>query len=85
MSSPCEFDYVDPHPAFLAQIAFGVFGIQPEEHIDATGGAPLDSPVGTGPYVLDNWARGDSVNFSRFDDYYGPKPTHSNARLEVGD
>ncbi len=77
-----EFDLCKPNPAFLAQIAFGVFGIQPEEHLEATSGAPLDNPVGTGPYVLDEWVRGDSVNFSRFDDYYGPQPAHSTLVLK---
>ena len=77
-----EFDLCGSHPAFLAQIAFGVFGIQPEEHIETSGGAPLDNPVGTGPYVLDEWVRGDSVNYSRFDDYYGPQPTHSKLVLK---
>lgn len=66
-----EFALCSPHPAFLAQIAFGVFGIQPEEHLEATGGAPLDNPVGTGPYALKEWLRGDSVVFTRNDDYYG--------------
>ena len=77
-----EFDLCKPNPAFLAQIAFAVFGIQPEEHLEATGGAPLENPVGTGPYVLDEWVRGDSVNFSRFDDYYGTKPAHSKLVLK---
>jgi ABC-type transport system substrate-binding protein len=66
-----EFDLCGPHPAFLAQMAFIVFGIQPEEHFAATGGAPLDNPVGTGPFSLKEWVRGDSVVFERFDDYYG--------------
>ncbi len=77
-----EFDLCSPHPAFLAQIAFGVFGIQPEEHLEATGGAPLDNPVGTGPYVLDEWIRGDSVVYTRNDDYYGTKPAHETAVLK---
>jgi ABC-type transport system substrate-binding protein len=66
-----EFALCGPHPAFLAQIAFGVFGIQSEENLNATGGAPLDSPVGTGAYALKEWVRGDSVVYERFDDYYG--------------
>jgi ABC-type transport system substrate-binding protein len=77
-----EFDLCGPHSAFLAQMAFGVFGIQPEEHLEATGGAGLDDPVGTGPYSLKEWVRGDSVVFERFDDYYGEKPTHSTAVLK---
>ncbi len=77
-----EFALCGPHPAFLAQIAFGVFGIQPAEHLEATGGAPLDNPIGTGPYSVQEWVRGDSVVFSRFDDYYGQQPTHSTAVLQ---
>jgi len=77
-----EFTLCGPHPAFLAQIAFGVFGIQPEEHLEATGGAPLDNPVGTGPYALKEWLRGDSVVYERNDAYYGTKPAHSTAVLK---
>ena len=76
-----EFELCGPAPAFLAQIAFGVFGIQPEEHLEATGGSPLDNPIGTGPYELEQWVRGDSVVFTRFDDYYGQKPAHETAVL----
>ncbi|MFV1971405.1 MAG: ABC transporter substrate-binding protein [Acidimicrobiia bacterium] len=77
-----EFTLCGPHPAFLAQIAFGVFGIQPAEHLEATGGAPLDNPIGTGPYSLTEWVRGDSVVYARNDDYYGKKAPHSTAVLK---
>ncbi|MEX1037372.1 MAG: ABC transporter substrate-binding protein [Acidimicrobiia bacterium] len=76
-----EFALCGPHPAFLAQVAFGVFGIQPAEHLEATGGAPLDNPIGTGPYVLREWVRGDSVVYERFDDYYGTVAPHQTAVL----
>jgi ABC-type transport system substrate-binding protein len=74
-----EFNLCKPNPAFEAQIAFGVFGIQPEEHLEATGGAPLDNPIGTGPYSLDTWNRGESVVLARNDAYYGTKSAHSQA------
>ncbi len=76
------FDLCGAHPAFLAQIAFGVFGIQSEENLEATGGAPLDNPVGTGPYSLVEWVKGDSVVYARFDDYYGTKAPHQTAVLK---
>jgi ABC-type transport system substrate-binding protein len=62
-----------PDPAFLAKVAFIPFGIQPKEHIEATAasGELLENPIGTGPYYLDSWNRGDSVVFKRFDDYWG--------------
>ncbi len=76
-----EFVLCGPHPAFLAQMAFIVFGIQPAEHLEATGGAPIDNPIGTGPYKLKEWVRGDSVVFERFDDYYGQVAPHQTAVL----
>jgi ABC-type transport system substrate-binding protein len=62
-----------PDPAFPAKAAFTPFGIQPAEHIAANNGAPLDNPIGTGPWVLEDWARGESITFSRYDDYWGEK------------
>ena len=76
-----QFDLCSPDPAFLAKLAFGVFGIQPAEHLEATGGAPLDNPIGTGPYALNEWVRGDSIVYDRFDDYYGQVAPHSTAVL----
>ena len=76
-----QFDLCQPHPAFLEQIAFDVFGIQPEEHLEATGGAPLDNPIGTGPYSLQEWVRGDSVIYTRNDAYYGDVAPHATAVL----
>ena len=77
-----EFDLCGPHPAFLQQIAFGVFGVQSEENMNASGGAPLDSPVGTGPYSLQEWVRGDSVIYARNDAYYGDLAPHQTAVLK---
>lgn len=31
-------------------------------------------PVGTGPYKLNHWTRGDSITLDRNDDYWGKKP-----------
>jgi ABC-type transport system substrate-binding protein len=69
-----QFDLCSPDPAFLAKAAFTPFGVQPSEHIEATGGAPLDNPIGTGPFYLESWDRGNEIIYKRFDDYYGQKP-----------
>jgi len=66
-----EFTMCGPVPAFPQIAAFTPFGIQPEEHLAATNGAPLENPIGTGPFYLDQWQRGDSIIFQRFDDYWG--------------
>ncbi len=70
-----QFSFCSPLPAFRQIAAFTPFGIQPEEHLAATGGAPLDSPVGTGPFKLEQWNRGESIVYSRNDNYWGdPAP-----------
>lgn len=68
-----EFQLCKPDPAFLAKIAFTPFGIQPAEWIAETGGTGelLEHPIGTGPFMVQEWIRGDQIIFTRFDDYWG--------------
>jgi len=70
------FTLCSEDPAFLAKIAFIPFGIQPAEHLEATGGAPLENPVGTGPFVLPEggWSRGSEIVFETNQDYWGDVP-----------
>jgi ABC-type transport system substrate-binding protein len=69
------FTMCAPVPAFQQIVAFAVFGIQPEEHLEASGGSPLDDPIGTGPFVLDAWNRGSDIVFSANADYWGDAPS----------
>ena len=80
------FNLCKPDPAFLAKVAFTPFGIQPSEYIESTGGGGeiLEGPIGTGPYVLENWARGDSITYTRFDDYWGEPAIAETAVLRWG-
>jgi ABC-type transport system substrate-binding protein len=66
-----KFTLCVPDPAFPSKIAFSSFAIQPQEHLEETGGSPLENPIGTGPYMLDTWERGNQIVFTRFDDYWG--------------
>ncbi|MFO7664317.1 MAG: ABC transporter substrate-binding protein [Chloroflexota bacterium] len=68
-----QFNLCKSDPAFLSKIAFTPFGIQPMEWLMETGGTGqlLEQPVGTGPYMVERWLRGDSITFTRFDDYWG--------------
>lgn len=71
-----KFSLCKPDPAFMAKVAFIPFAIQPKEWIEKNGGAGelLSKPIGTGPYVLESWNRGDSINLKRNDNYWGTKP-----------
>ncbi|MEX2144595.1 MAG: ABC transporter substrate-binding protein [Anaerolineales bacterium] len=77
------FTLCRPDPAFLAKVAFTPFGIQPEEYIAFTGGSGdlLEAPVGTGPYEVSEWSRGEQVVFTRFADYWGEAGTAETVTL----
>jgi ABC-type transport system substrate-binding protein len=61
-----------PDPAFPSKIAFSAFGIQPADYLASTGGngTLLEKPIGTGPYYVSNWVRGDQLVFKSFPQYW---------------
>jgi ABC-type transport system substrate-binding protein len=70
------FTMCKPDPAFLAKVAFVPFAIYSQEWIEANANEAnketlLSAPIGTGPYMVESWNRGDSVNLTRFDGYWG--------------
>lgn len=76
-----DFTMCKPDPAFPAKAAFTPFGIYPEEWLDANANEAnqetlLSAPVGTGPFMLDNWARGESITFQAYDGYWGDAPAY---------
>jgi ABC-type transport system substrate-binding protein len=73
-ASTVQFQLCGPDGAFPQKVAFSSVGIQPLEHLIATGGggdALVRNPVGTGPFRLDNWNLGTEIVLSRFDEYWG--------------
>jgi peptide/nickel transport system substrate-binding protein len=71
-----KFTMCVPDPAFLSKIAFSSFAIQPMEWLQQTGGGGegstlLETPVGTGPYMVKEWKRGDELDFEANPDYWG--------------
>ncbi|MAT43985.1 MAG: peptide ABC transporter substrate-binding protein [Anaerolineaceae bacterium] len=68
-----QFSMCVPDPAFPSKAAFTAFSIQPSEWIETAmaSGEILEKPIGTGPYYVDSWNRGDSIVFKRFEDYWG--------------
>lgn len=74
------FNLCKPDAAFLPKIAFTSFAIYPSEWLEATAvdgvrtTEALETPVGTGPYVVSEWNRGESVTFTANPDYWGEAP-----------
>lgn len=70
-----KFTLCAPDPAFPSKVAFSAFAIQSAEYLEETGGTGdlIDNPIGTGPYMLEEWTRGDSLTLGAFEDYWGEK------------
>jgi len=68
-----QFTMCVPDPAFPSKAAFNVFGVQPTEWLEAAipTGEILEKPIGTGPYYVDAWNRGDSLVFKKNENYWG--------------
>ena len=74
------FNLCKTDAAFLSKIAFSPFAIYPEEWIVATSGDEVrttegvEKPIGTGPYMVSEWNRGENVTFVKNPDYWGEAP-----------
>jgi len=76
-----DFNMCSPDPAFPQKAAFTPFGIYAEEWLAANANEAnqetlLSAPVGTGPFMLDTWARGESITFKAYDGYWGDAPAY---------
>lgn len=81
-----KFTLCVPDPAVPAKVAFSSLGIQPGEYLESTGGTGelLEKPIGTGPYMIESWERGNQIVFTRFDDYWGESAKSPTAVLRWG-
>jgi peptide/nickel transport system substrate-binding protein len=74
------FTMCKPFAAFQQVLGFSVFSIYPQEWIESTAGETtrtsdgLEKPIGTGPYMVSEWARGDSITFTANPNYWGEAP-----------
>ncbi|HKP52204.1 MAG TPA: ABC transporter substrate-binding protein [Chloroflexia bacterium] len=69
-----KFTLCAPDPAFPSKIAFSSLGIQSAAHLQATGGKPLEQAVGSGPYMVQEWVRGDHLTLVANPKYWGTAP-----------
>ena len=77
-NSTCvEFKLVEPRSTFIYDLRY--VGIVPSDsYNNETYG---EHPIGTGPYVLDHWDKGQQAIFKINDNYYGDKPYFTQVTL----
>jgi len=71
-----KFTLCAPDPAFPSKVAFSVFSIADQAHLEANGGdsiAMSDNSNGTGAYILKEWVRGAHITFEANPNYWGEK------------
>jgi len=71
-----KFSLCYSDPALLQKVAFASFAIFDKDYLDETGGDATkinENPVGTGPYVVKEWVRGDHITFEPNPNYWGDK------------
>ncbi len=69
-----KFTMCVPDPAFPSKAAFSSLGIESAKHLKDTGGKPLEDALGTGPYMVQEWVRGDHLTLVPNPNYWGDKP-----------
>jgi ABC-type transport system substrate-binding protein len=71
-----RFDLCVPDPAFPAKAADTALQILPSEFLERAAGTNelLEQPIGTGPYMLKEWRRGDQMIMEANPNYWGEAP-----------
>ncbi|WP_138420697.1 ABC transporter substrate-binding protein [Aquibacillus sediminis] len=65
------FTLSEPNAPFIYTLAMPPFGISSPDAIEEYGDDYFKNPVGTGPFVFEEWVNDDSITVTKNDDYYG--------------
>jgi peptide/nickel transport system substrate-binding protein len=80
-----ELRLSQPSAYLINALSWTTSGIVSEQSIDQFGNSydKIVHPVGTGPYVFQNYRKGDSVDFKIFEDYWAEKPTYQSVSIKI--
>ena len=69
-----RFELCFPDVAFRSKVAFSAFAIHSSDYLEETGGGGdtlISNPIGTGPYMLEQWDRGNQLILTKNPNYWG--------------
>src|SRR5699024_2025814 len=66
-----QFTLSEPNASFLQTLAMPMFGMASPEAVEEYGDDYFKNPVGTGPFVFEEWIHDDSITLTKNDDYFG--------------
>jgi len=75
----------NPDPAIPSKVAFSAMAIHSGDQLKATNGGGdelLSNPIGTGPYVMSKWDKGNEMVFTANPNYWGDAPIEKTAILK---
>jgi len=76
-ASTVKFTLCKPDPSFPSKAAFATTEIHEEAYLQKTGGTGpdlLQKPIGSGPYMVQEWVQGDHITFVPNPNYWGEAP-----------
>ena len=62
-----------PKPYFIAKLTYPTAFVLKQENVEAGGDRWTDTPVGTGPFILDDYRVGERIIFARNENFNGRK------------
>ncbi len=78
-----RFKINKPNSAFMSYLAFSTVGVVNEKAVTEAGDKYGMNPIGTGPYKLVKWNKGNDSVLERFEDYHGEKAKIKNVTFKV--
>lgn len=68
--STVEVNMTQPIGGFLYSLAMVTAAILPQAEVEAAGDAFFEAPIGSGPFVVDEWVKGSSISFTANESYW---------------
>ncbi|MDQ2092489.1 ABC transporter substrate-binding protein [Rhodalgimonas zhirmunskyi] len=65
-----KFTFSEPYAPFFNELAGATGGFNSPKAVEAAGSGYGRAPVGTGPYMIDQWIPGTEIKFVRNDNYH---------------